>query len=76
MKTFISTRNQFVNDEPVKPNDTVKADPERVAYLIARGFLVEVEEKPIRKNTSPKKDTRRKPQVNPEATSEQNDSNE
>lgn len=71
MKTFLSTRNQFVNGEPVKLNDTVQADPEKVAYLIARGFLVEAEEKPTRKKT-----TRRKAQVAPAEADEQPDSKE
>jgi len=46
MKTYTSTRNQFVNGEAVALNDTVQADPEKVAYLIARGFLVETQPKP------------------------------
>lgn len=71
MKTFTSTRNQFVNGEPVKLNDTVQADPEKVAYLIARGFLVETDEKPTRK-----KSTRRKAQADPTESDEQTDSNE
>jgi len=46
MKTYTSTRNQFVNGEAVALNNTVEADPEKVVYLIARGFLVETQPKP------------------------------
>jgi|GEM_PF-5436663 len=61
MKTYTSTRNQFVNGEAVALNDTVQADPEKVAYLIARGFLVETQPKP--------KATRKRQNKAPEALS-------
>ena len=61
MKTYTSTRNQFVNGEAVALNDTVQADPEKVAYLIARGFLVETQPKP--------KATRKRQNKAPEANS-------
>ena len=43
MKTFKSTRNQFVDGEFVGKDKTIEVEEDRVKYLIHRGYLVEAE---------------------------------
>ena len=40
-KFFKNTRDQFIDGEPFKAGDVVEIEAERVAYLVAAGFLEE-----------------------------------